>query len=128
MRAELLGEEALRDNQDKPHSKYPHVYAIVRFDSSVSTLENNATVVKVLPLKTMAEQEVARLKESNKGKRSVYTVQTTRFAHSAMEEGCPAGVAANGTVAGLGSVRLAIPHSPPCVPLLHRHYPVSSLL
>jgi hypothetical protein len=59
---------------DKPHSKYPHVYAIVRFD-----LEESATVVKVLPSQTMAEQEVARLREVNEAKPCIYTVQLTRF-------------------------------------------------
>ena len=70
----------MADNSvDKPHSKYPHVYAIVRFDFYVSTLEDSATVVKVLPSQTMAEQEVARLREVNEAKPCIYTVQLTRF-------------------------------------------------
>jgi hypothetical protein len=66
---------------DKPHSKHQHVYAIVRFDSymSRSTLENRATVVKVLPSRDLAEQEVARLKEVNRGKQCTYVVRMTRF-------------------------------------------------
>jgi len=63
---------------DKPHSKYPHVYAIVRLDSQMS-LENSATVVKVLPSRDLAEQEASRLREINKGKHCIYTVQSTRF-------------------------------------------------
>jgi len=63
---------------DKPHSKYPHVYAIVRFDSLMS-LENSATVVKVLPSRVLAEQEASRLREINKGKHCTYSVQTASF-------------------------------------------------
>jgi hypothetical protein len=64
---------------DTPHSRYPHVYAIVRFDSYISTLEDSATVVKVLPSQVLAEQEASRLREINKGKQCTYRVQTTRF-------------------------------------------------
>ena len=64
---------------DKPHSKYPHVYAIIRFDPYISALEQAATVVKVLPSRILAEQEVSRLREVNKGKQCIYSVQTTRF-------------------------------------------------
>jgi hypothetical protein len=63
---------------DKPHSKYSHVYAIVRFDSQVS-LEDSATVVKVLSSRVLAEQEASRLREVNKGKHCIYSVQVTRF-------------------------------------------------
>ena len=66
---------------DKPHQKYPHVYAIVRFDLCVSrsSLEYSATVVKVLSSRDQAEQEAARLRDVNKGKECTYDVQTTRF-------------------------------------------------
>jgi len=64
---------------DKPHSKYPHVYAIVRFDSYVIDLENAATVVKVMASRVEAEKEASRLREVNKGKQCLYAVQTTRF-------------------------------------------------
>jgi len=63
---------------DKPHSKFAHVYAIVRIDSDMS-LENCATVVKVLPTRAQAEPEAARLREVNKGKKCIYSVQTTRI-------------------------------------------------
>ncbi len=69
---------------DKPHAKYPHVYAIVRFDSYMSA-ENAATVVKVIPSRDVAEREAARLNDlekGKKGKQSLYTVQTTRFVES----------------------------------------------
>lgn len=65
---------------DKPHQKYPHVYAIVRFDLYVSRSSvDSATVVKVLPSRDQAEQEAARLRDVNKGKECIYDVQTTRF-------------------------------------------------
>jgi hypothetical protein len=63
---------------DKSHSKYLHVYAIVRFDLSMSG-ENAATVVKVIPSREFAEIEASRLNEVNKGKGCIYKVQTTRF-------------------------------------------------
>ena len=63
---------------DKPHSKYTHVYAIVRFDSDMS-LENCATVVMILPTPDQAETQAARLREVNKGKKCIYSVQTARF-------------------------------------------------
>lgn len=63
---------------DSPHSKYPHVYAVLRFDLYMSG-ENSATVVKVIPSQAPAEEEAARLNNVNKGKQCIYTVQTTRF-------------------------------------------------
>lgn len=69
---------------DKPHSQYPHVYAIVRFDLFMdrSKLENCATVVKVLPSRDSAEEEATRLREVNKEKECIYVVQVTRFVGS----------------------------------------------
>jgi hypothetical protein len=66
---------------DKSHSKYPHVYAIVRFDFPVSenNPENTAIVVKVLSSRVLAEEEASRLREVNKGKHCAYVVQVTRF-------------------------------------------------
>ena len=66
---------------DKPHAKYPHVYAIVRFDHymSKSELENCATVVKVLPSRDLAEEEAERLRQVNEGKHCTYVVQINRF-------------------------------------------------
>ena len=70
-----------KGSMDKPHSKYPHVYAILRFDFPVSKTdpENTATVVKVFSSKVLAEQEASRLREVNRAKRCVYVVQGTRF-------------------------------------------------
>jgi hypothetical protein len=64
---------------EEPHSKYPHVYVIVRFDSYISTLEEAAIVVKVLPSRELAEKEAERLRQVNKGKDCTYVVQTTRL-------------------------------------------------
>ena len=70
----------LRRALDRPHRKYPHVYAIVRFDLHVrSGPEQSATVVKVLPSRDLAEQEAERLRNLNKGKKCVYDVQISRF-------------------------------------------------
>ena len=63
---------------DKPHAKYPHVYAIMTFDSHFSGV-HCATVVKVFASTDLAEQEAARLRGVNKGKQCSYAVQTTRF-------------------------------------------------
>jgi len=63
---------------EKLHSKYPHVYAIVRFDLNQSG-EHSAIVVKVIPSEALAEKEAARLNKVNKGKQCLYKVQTTRF-------------------------------------------------
>jgi hypothetical protein len=63
---------------DKPNSKYPHVYAIVRIDSYKAS-EKSATVVKVMATRDQAEQEAERLRRVNQGKRCIYDVQITRF-------------------------------------------------
>jgi hypothetical protein len=66
---------------DKPHSKYPHVYAILRFHLPVDAgnLENSVYVVKVLSSKVLAEQEASRLNGINHDKGCVYLVQITKF-------------------------------------------------
>jgi len=66
---------------DGPHSKYRHVYAIVRFDLEMSR-ERAAAVVKVIPSQELAEKETARLNAVNKGKQCTYKVQTSRFVES----------------------------------------------
>ena len=63
---------------DKPHSKFAHVYAIVRFDLN-SSRANAATVVKVMSSQDLAEQEAARLNKVNSDKDCAYEVQTARF-------------------------------------------------
>jgi len=51
----------------------------VRFDSYISTLDQAATVVKILPSLELAEKEAERLRLVNKGKKCTYLVQTTRL-------------------------------------------------
>ncbi len=82
---------------DKPHSKYLHVYAIVRFDLPVSQSnpENSAIVVKVLSSRVLAEQEASRLREVNKEKRCVYNVQITRFVETRWLWRHPGGIRGN---------------------------------
>ncbi len=68
----------MRRVAEKPHTKYPHVYAIVRIDS-YKRLETCATVVKVMATRDQAEQEAERLRKVNKDKECSYEVQITRF-------------------------------------------------
>jgi hypothetical protein len=70
---------------DKPHSKHPHVYAIVRFDLPVDQGDpkNSVSVVKVLSSKVPAEQEASRLNEINQGKDCFYVVRITKFVEKA---------------------------------------------
>ena len=51
------------------------------------------------------------------------SVHTQRFAQSTTDVGVPAGVAANGTVAGWVSLRAVISHPPSCVPFAPRALP-----
>lgn len=71
----------MRNAPETQHSKFPHVYAIVRFDScsSSSRIENGATVVKVFSSRELADQEADRLTRINYGKSCTYVVQTTRL-------------------------------------------------
>ena len=66
---------------DRPHSKYPHVYPIVRIDTPVdlSHPTNSITVVKVLTSQVAADAEVSRLNQVNAGKRSMYFWCTSRL-------------------------------------------------
>jgi hypothetical protein len=66
---------------DKPHSKFPHVYAVARIDTLLrqSNPENCISVVKVFAARALAEKEVSRLRELNKGKGCLYFVYTTRM-------------------------------------------------
>jgi len=74
---------------DTPHSKFPHVYAIVRLDlyEDRTHLENCVAVVKVFSSEDLAEQEAARLNAVNKDKKCSYIVQTTRFIGSLKADG-----------------------------------------
>ncbi|HEX2330210.1 MAG TPA: hypothetical protein VHN74_15905 [Candidatus Angelobacter sp.] len=68
-------------NAEQPHSKYPHVHAIIRIDLPLDqgAPENSIAVVKVMSSKLMAEDEITRLNNINAGKSCRYTLQTTRL-------------------------------------------------
>ena len=59
---------------DQPHSKYPHVYPIVRIDTPFghSDPTQNIIVVKVLTSQSDAETEVSRLGQVNADKSCLY--------------------------------------------------------
>jgi len=71
----------LMNQSEKPHSKFRHVYAVLRIDLPVSheNPENNISVVKVFYSKMTAEQEVDRLNKVNAGKGCRYVLQVTRL-------------------------------------------------
>ena len=66
---------------ETPHSKYPHVYVIIRFAMDVppTRIEHSATVAKIVSSLEFAEKEAARFREINKAKNCSDVVQTTRF-------------------------------------------------
>jgi hypothetical protein len=66
---------------DKSHSRFQHVYAIVRIDLPVDQQcpTNTLSVVKVFASKMAAEQEVLRLREVNKDKSCRYEVFVSRL-------------------------------------------------
>jgi len=66
---------------DKPHSKFEHVYAIVRFDFPINSESptNSVTVVKVFSSEAAANQEASRLNHVNKYKSCTYDVYLSRF-------------------------------------------------
>ena len=66
---------------DTPHSKFRHVYAVLRIDLPVNpeNPENSIAVVKVFSSKFSAEKEVARLNNINSEKGCRYVLNTTRL-------------------------------------------------
>ena len=66
---------------DRPHSKYAHVYPIVRIDTPIDQTDptQKITVVKVLTSQSDAEAEVSRLSQANVGKRCLYFYCTSRL-------------------------------------------------
>jgi hypothetical protein len=62
-----------------PHSKYRHVYAILRFDTELGTVEDCVTITKVLASEAIAKNEVERLNTLNAVKGARYMVQVTRL-------------------------------------------------
>jgi hypothetical protein len=74
---------------DQPHSKFEHVYPIVRvdtpFDQTYPT--NTVAVAKVLTSQADAEVEVARLNELNANKSCVYFYCTSRLIEEPLKGG-----------------------------------------
>ena len=66
---------------EQPHSKFQHVYAVVRVDLPVSpeSPENSIAVVKVFSAKIQADEERMRLGQANEDKGCRYHVQITRL-------------------------------------------------
>jgi hypothetical protein len=66
---------------DKPHSKYQHVYPIVRIDKPFGSVDptNQIMVVKVLTSQEAAEVEVSRLNKVNADKSCQYFYCTSRL-------------------------------------------------
>jgi hypothetical protein len=66
---------------EKQHSKYRHVYAVVRIDFPVDAdqPENSFSVVKVFASKESAERDTERLSLINAGKRCSYHTYVSRM-------------------------------------------------
>jgi hypothetical protein len=66
---------------DTPHSKYPHVYPIVRIDTPIDQTDptQRITVVKVLTSQSDAEVEVSRLSQVNADQSCLYFCCTSRL-------------------------------------------------
>ena len=66
---------------DTPHSKYLHVYPIVRVDTPIDQSDpmQKITVVKVLTSQPDAEAEVSRLNKVNADKSCLYFYCTSRL-------------------------------------------------
>ena len=67
---------------DSPHSRYPHVLAVVRVDLLQAADEHRFTITKVFDSEQRAQAEVDRLNALNDGKPSTYFLQLTRFVAS----------------------------------------------
>lgn len=63
----------------QPHSRYPHVYAIVRNDAGAGELEDRLSITKVFRSETKAEDEARRLRQLNSEKGCQYFVLQTRL-------------------------------------------------
>jgi hypothetical protein len=64
-----------------PHSKYPHVYPIVRIDTPLdpNNPESKIVVVKVLTSQAAVEAEVSRSNQTNADKSCTYFYCTSRL-------------------------------------------------
>jgi hypothetical protein len=66
---------------DQKHSKYEHLFALIRFDLPINhdRIEDSVSVVKVFATRSDAEAEVRRLSSINDLSKCKYEVQVTRF-------------------------------------------------
>jgi len=66
---------------ETPHSKFIHLYAIVRIDLPVNQQQpdNSIAVIKVFSSKDVAKREASRLTGINEKKECRYVVYTTRL-------------------------------------------------
>lgn len=66
---------------DKPHSRYEHVYVVLRIDPhpSVEAIEDGLSAVSVFATKDDANAEAHRLNELHADKPSYYVVLTSRL-------------------------------------------------
>ena len=72
---------------DRPHSRYPQVYPIVRIDTPIDQTDptSRITVVKVLTSQVAAEAEVSRLNQINADKSCIYFYCTSRLIEQSVE-------------------------------------------
>ena len=70
-----------RNKLNRPHARFPHVYAIVRIDLPLDqdNPENSLSVVKALLSETLATDEASRLSKINADKNCNYVVFTSRL-------------------------------------------------
>jgi hypothetical protein len=70
------------DNMDKPHSRFTHLYALIRYDVPLDSenLHSSVSVIKIFANRADAEEEANRLGSINDRTKCVYQVQVTRFA------------------------------------------------
>jgi hypothetical protein len=68
-------------NINKPHSRFLHVYAIVRIDLPIDQdyPENTLAVVKVFPSQLDGKRELSRLNKLNQDKNCKYILTITRL-------------------------------------------------
>jgi len=63
---------------DKSRESRVHLYAVIRFDAGMDSVENGVTVKEVLPTLDEAKDEVARLNAAAPAG-TLYFWQTTRY-------------------------------------------------
>ena len=74
---------APEERQDLPHSRHPHVYAVVRWDPGPGQPEDHLSITKVFRSQVKAADEVRRLTAINLDKGCRYFVMQTRMVEDA---------------------------------------------